>query len=234
MENVKSNVAGSTSEMQSQIDSMKKHLDTQSEIHPSFDYKLNFMKKLFSFLIILFSTNFLFAQTTTWKDDPMHSKLTFTVVHRGFSDIFGLFQKFDATITTTKPDFCDAMFMLSVEVASINTEVKMRDDDLRSNHFFEVAKYPTMTFESTSINKTTGMKDRFKITGNLTMHGVTKQVTMNMWYRGTLYDSTFKKYKAGFQVTGIINRNDFNVGAPDPFDISTDVMIKADGEFFKQ
>lgn len=110
----------------------------------------------------------------------------------------------------------------------------MRDDDLRSNHFFDVAKYLTMTFKSTSITKTTGMKDRFKISGDLTMHGVTKPVTMNMWYRGTLYDSTYKKYKAGFQVTGIINRADFKVGAPDPFDISTDVMIKADGEFFKQ
>lgn len=192
------------------------------------------MKNLFSIIIILFSGNFAFGQTTTWKDDPMHSKLTFTVVHRGFSDILGLFQKFDATVTTTKPDFSDAMFTLSVDVASISTEVKMRDDDLRSNHFFDVAKYPTMTFKSTSIAKTTGIKDRFKITGDLTMHGVTKPVTMNMWYRGTLYDSTFKKNKAGFQVTGIINRNDFNVGAPDPFDISTDVMIKADGEFFEQ
>jgi polyisoprenoid-binding protein YceI len=192
------------------------------------------MKKLFSALLILFSTNFLFGQTTTWKDDPMHSKLTFTVVHRGFSDIFGLFQKFDASITSSKPDFSDAAFTLSVDVSSVNTEVKMRDNDLRSNHFFDVAKYPTMTFKSTSITKTTGMKDRFKISGDLTMHGVTKPVTMNMWYRGTLYDSTYRKYKAGFQVTGIINRSDFNVGLPDPFDISTDVMIKADGEFFKQ
>lgn len=192
------------------------------------------MKKLSCIMVFLISANFLFAQSSTWKDDPMHSKLTFTVVHRGFSDIFGLFQKFDATITASKPDFSDAVFNLSVDVTSINTEVKMRDDDLRSKNFFEVAKYPTMTFKSTSITKTTGMKDRFKISGDLTMHGVTKQVTMNMWYRGTLYDSAYQKYKAGFQVTGIVNRADFNVGAPDPFDISTDVMIKADGEFFKQ
>lgn len=200
----------------------------------SFNYYFNLMKKSFCFLIIFFSVNFLFAQTTTWKDDPMHSKLTFTVVHRGFSDILGLFQKFDATVTTSRPDFSDAMFTLSTDVASINTEVKMRDDDLRSEHFFDVAKYPTMTFKSTSNTKTTGIKDRFKISGDLTMHGVTKKVTMNMWYRGTLYDSTFKKYKAGFQVTGIINRSDFNIGTPDPFDISTDVMVKADGEFFEQ
>ena len=192
------------------------------------------MKKLLFVLLILVSSNILIAQTTTWKDDPWHSKLTFTVTHKGFSSIFGLFQKFDATVTSSKPDFSDAVFTLSVEVTSVNTEVKMRDDDLRSSNFFDVTKYPTMTFKSTSITNTTGMKDRFKITGNLTMHGVTKSVTMDLWFRGIINDAMSKKDKAGFQLTGIINRTDFNVGPPDPLDISTDVMIRADGEFFKQ
>lgn len=192
------------------------------------------MKKIFFISVILVAANFSFAQTTTWKDDPWHSKLTFTVTHKGFSSIFGLFQKFEAVIISSKPDFSDAVFTLSVDVASINTEVKMRDDDLRSPNFFDVAKYPTMTFKSTSIRNTTGMKDRFKITGDLTMHDVTKSVTMDLWFRGTIADAMSKKNKAGFQLTGIINRADFNVGPPDPLDISTDVMIKADGEFFKQ
>jgi polyisoprenoid-binding protein YceI len=91
-----------------------------------------------------------------------------------------------------------------------------------------------MTFNSVSITNTTGMKDRFKITGDLTIHGVTKSVTMDLWYRGTHEDAMSKKTKTGFQVTGIINRRDFNVGPPDPFDISTEIMIKADGEFIKQ
>jgi polyisoprenoid-binding protein YceI len=192
------------------------------------------MKKLLFVFLILVSSNILFAQTTTWKDDPWHSKLTFTVTHKGFSSIFGLFQKFDATVTSAKTDFSDAVFTLSVEVTSVNTEVKMRDDDLRSSIFFDVTKYPTMTFKSTSITNTTGMKDRFKITGNLTMHGVTKSVTMDLWFRGIINDAMSKKDKAGFQLTGVINRTDFNVGPPDPLDISTDVMIRADGEFFKQ
>ncbi|HAH25685.1 MAG TPA: polyisoprenoid-binding protein [Prolixibacteraceae bacterium] len=192
------------------------------------------MKRIILFIAVIFFSSTLVAQTTTWVDDPLHSKLTFTVTHRGFSSIFGLFQKFEASITSSKPDFSDAMFTLSVDVASVNTEVKMRDDDLRSAHFFEVAKYPAMTFKSTSITNTTGMKDRFKITGDLTMHGVTKSVTMDIWFRGTMEDAMSKKTKAGFQLTGMINRSDFNVGPPDPFDISTDVMIKADGEFFKQ
>jgi polyisoprenoid-binding protein YceI len=191
------------------------------------------MKKLLFALGLLIPVNILFAQTT-WKDDPWHSKLTFTVTHQGFSSVFGLFQKFDVTIISSKPDFSDAVFTLSVDVASVNTEVKMRDDDLRSSNFFDVAKYPVMTFKSTSIINTTGMKDRFKIIGNLTLHGITKTVTMDLWYRGTHEDPMSKKTKAGFQVTGIINRSDFNVGPVDPFDISNDIMIKADGEFIKQ
>jgi polyisoprenoid-binding protein YceI len=191
------------------------------------------MKKLLV-LFVLVSSNILWAQSTSWKADPWHSKLTFTVTHKGFSSIFGLFQKFDATITSSKPDFSDAVFTLSVEVASVNTEVKMRDDDLRTPNFFDVAKYRVMSFKSTAITNTTGMKDRFKITGNLTMHGVTKSVTMDLWFRGIIYDSMSKKDKAGFQLTGILNRTDFHVGPPDPLDISTDVMIRADGEFFKQ
>ena len=182
----------------------------------------------------MFFSSTLLAQTTTWKDDPMHSKLTFTVTHQGLSSISGLFQKFEVTITSAKQDFSDAMFTLSVDMASVNTEVKMRDDDLRSDHFFDITKYPDMTFKSTSIINTTGMKDRFRITGDLTMHGVTKAVTMDVWFRGTKDDPMSKKTKAGIQLKGMINRADFGVGPANPNDISTDVMIMADGEFIKQ
>jgi len=192
------------------------------------------MKKSLFILVILIAANFSFAQTTTWKNDPWHSKLTFTVTHQGFSSIFGLFQKFEASITSSKSDFSDAAFTLTADVASVNTEVKMRDDDLRSANFFDVTKYPNMTFKSTSISNTTGMKDRFKITGDLTIHGVTKTITMDLWFRGTREDAMSKKTKAGFQLKGMINRADFGVGPADPFDIRTDVMITADGEFFKQ
>jgi polyisoprenoid-binding protein YceI len=192
------------------------------------------MKRIIVFIAVIFFYSTLFAQSTTWKDDPLHSKLTFTVTHRGFSSIFGLFQKFEASITSSKSDFSDAVFTLAADVASVNTEVKMRDDDLRSANFFDVAKYPNMTYKSTSISNTTGMKDRFKITGDLTMHGVTKTVTMDVWFRGTKEDPMSKKTKSGFQLKGMINRADFNVGPADPFDISTDVMITADGEFINQ
>ncbi|WEK20943.1 MAG: YceI family protein [Candidatus Pedobacter colombiensis] len=190
------------------------------------------MKKIYAILVIaLLATNLSFGQTIL-KADPMHSKLTFTVEHFGISDVFGLFQKFDVTVTSSKPDFSDAVFELSTDLASINTEVKMRDDDLRSPHFFDVEKYPLMTFKSTSIKK--DGKDRYKLTGNLTMHGVTKPVTMDLWYRGTMLDQMSKKQRYGFQLAGTLNRYDFNIGPSYPeIAISNLVRIKADGEFIK-
>ena len=107
------------------------------------------MKKITTIIATLFLSTFLFAQTT-WKADPMHSKLSFSTVHHGISDIAGLFKIFEITATAKKADFSDASFELSTEVASINTEVEMRDNHLRSAEFFEVEKYPKMTFKSTA------------------------------------------------------------------------------------
>jgi polyisoprenoid-binding protein YceI len=192
------------------------------------------MKKLLTICAFVLSGQIATAQVTTWKDDPDHTKLTFIITHHGLSSVFGLFERFNVTITSSKQDFSDAVFELSTDVASINTEVTIRDNNLRSKNFFDVTKYPLMTFKSISIVNTTGMKDRFKLTGNLTMHGVTKQVTMDLWFRGTQLDAESKKTKAGFQLTGVINRSDFGVGPSDPFDTGNDVNITADGEFFKQ
>ena len=116
------------------------------------------MKKIATIITTLCLCTFLFAQTT-WKADPMHSKLTFSTVHNGISDIVGLFKTFEITATTTKTDFSDAVFELSTDVASINTEVEMRDQHLRSDEFFDVENYPKMTFKSTSIQKTE--KDKY-------------------------------------------------------------------------
>ena len=119
---------------------------------------------------------------TVWKADPMHFKLTFTVTHFGINDIFGLFQKFEAGATSSKPDFSGAVFDLSADVSSINTEVKMRDDDLRSARFFDMEKYPRMTFKSSSIKKSGN--NRYKLSGDLNMHGITKPVTMGLMVSG--------------------------------------------------
>jgi polyisoprenoid-binding protein YceI len=190
------------------------------------------MKKLLSFLVVALLSAQVFAQTT-WKVDPLHAKLTFSITHLGISDVAGLFKKFDVTISTGKPDFSDAVFELSAEVATISTEVQMRDDDLRSPNFFETEKYPAMTFKSTSINKIS--KDKYKLAGNLTLHGITKPVTMDLWFRGTAENPMNKITSAGFQLTGSLKRSDFGIGPkfPPPF-IGDKVSIKADGEFIKK
>ena len=190
------------------------------------------MKKLLSFLIVALTSSSAFAQTT-WKADPMHSKLAFSTTHLGISDVTGLFKTFDVTVSANEPNFSDAVFTLSADVGSIDTEVEMRDNHLKSPDFFEVEKYPKMTFKSSSIEKTG--KDNYKVTGNLTIRDITKPVTMDLWYRGTIQNPQSKATTAGFQLTGNIKRSDFNVGPkfPAPM-ISDEVRIKADGEFIQK
>lgn len=190
------------------------------------------MKNVFSLLFVALISTSAFAQTS-WNVDKAHAKLAFSTVHLGISDVSGHFNEFDATIVAAEEDFSDAVFELTVDVASIDTEVGMRDDHLRSPDFFEVEKYPEMTYKSTSIKKSG--QDRYTLTGDLTLHGVTKPVTMELWYRGTITNEQSKAITSGFQVTGIIKRSDFNVGPKFPFGmISDEVAIQADGEFIKQ
>jgi polyisoprenoid-binding protein YceI len=187
------------------------------------------MKKLIIMFAVIAAQTTAFAQGT-WKVDKMHSRLQFTITHLAVSDVEGNFKDFDVTITTTKADFSDAQFTLVAQTASVNTGVDMRDDDLRSDHFFNAAVNPTLTFTSTSIVKTT--PNHFKLTGNLTIHGITKTVTLDLWYRGTILNPMSKANDAGFQLTGVIKRSDFNIGGiyPPPM-LSDEVTIKADGEF---
>lgn len=187
------------------------------------------MKKI----VVLTSALFmLFAFTTpvNWNVDGAHSKLGFTVTHLGISDVSGLFKNFDVKVMASKEDFSDAVFELTADVASIDTEVEMRDNHLKSADFFDVANHPKLSFKSTAI--TPAGKNQYKLAGNLQLHGVTKPVTLHVLYRGTVENPMSKKATSGFQVTGSIKRSDFNIGEkfPAPM-ISDEVRIKADGEF---
>ncbi|MET3115487.1 polyisoprenoid-binding protein YceI [Pedobacter sp. CG_S7] len=192
------------------------------------------MKKSVVFFILALTVSTVLTQSTvaqtTWNADPMHSKLTFSITHLGISDVDGMFTKFDASATTNKPDFSDAVFELAADVTSINTAVEMRDKHLRSADFFEVERFPKMTFKSTGIKKIA--TNKYQLTGNLTLHGVTKAVMMDLWYRGTIVDPKSKVNISGFQLTGTIKRSDFGIGPkfPAPM-LSDEVKIKADGEF---
>lgn len=187
------------------------------------------MRKLLVAFLFLSISTISWAQSS-WTADPMHSKLSFGVVHLGISEIDGLFNQFKATIQSSKEDFSDAVFELTVETKSVNTQVEMRDNHLRSADFFDVEKFPTMQFKSVSLTPVS--KDRYLLRGNFTLNGVTKPVAMNLWYRGTITDAKTGKKTAGFQLTGIIKRSDYNFGSkfPSPM-LSDEVRIKADGEF---
>lgn len=171
-----------------------------------------------------------FTTANLWKNDDPHSQLGFTVKHLGISDVSGVFNDFDVTVTSSKPDFSDAQFALTANVASIDTRVEARNKHLKSADFFDAEKFPTLTFKSNSL-KSTG-KNMYKLSGDLTLHGITKPVIMDLEYKGTVENPMSKKQTAGFQVTGTIKRSDFNLGSgfPEPM-ISDEVRIKADGEF---
>ncbi|WP_205409960.1 YceI family protein [Flavihumibacter solisilvae] len=142
----------------------------------------------------------------------------------------GVFNDFDVTVNTTKPDFSDAVFELKAKVASIDTRVEARDKHLKSADFFDAEKFPVMHFASTAIQK--AGKNKYKLTGALTLRGITKQVTMNLEYKGNAENPVNKKPTVGFQLTGSIRRSDFNIGNNFPSSmISDEVHIKADGEF---
>lgn len=165
-----------------------------------------------------------------WQNDDAHSQIQFTVTHLGVSDVSGTFNDFDVTVKTSKADFSDAVFELSAKTSSIDTRVEARDNHLKSADFFDAEKFPTLNFKSTGITKAS--KDKYKLTGNLTLHGVTKAVTLDLTYRGTVENPMNKKQTAGFQITGTIKRSDFTIGEKFPaLIVSDEVRIKADGEF---
>lgn len=188
------------------------------------------MKKFF-FIAFAFVVSTAFTTLNgAWSNDDAHSQLGFTVTHLGIADISGTFNDFDVTVNSTKPDFSDAVFELTAKASSIDTRVEARNNHLKSADFFDVEKFPTINFKSTSIKK--AGKNKYKLSGNLTIHGVTKPVTMDLVNRGTVENPMSKKPTTGFQLTGTIKRSEFGIGAkfPAPM-ISDDVRIKADGEF---
>lgn len=184
-------------------------------------------------LSVLFVLTAFTVISTTWKSDPPNSQLSFTVKHIGINKISGNFTDFNVTVESSKPDFSDAVITMKAKTASINTFVEARDNHLRSADFFDAAKYPEITFTSTSIKPKD--KNEYKITGNLTMHGITKVVTLEMEYKGTVKDPMSKRTIAGITIEGDLKRSDFNIGSKFPDNIISDkVEIKGHGEFIQQ
>jgi len=186
------------------------------------------MKKITLLAATMALSTALFAQTK-WQVDKAHAKVGFTVTHLALSEVDGSFKKFDASIISSKPDFSDAVFELTTDVGSVSTDNDMRDNHIKSPDFFDAAKYPQITFKSKNITKLDDKK--YKLTGDLTMHGITKQVNLDLTLNGVGKDMRNQKPIAGFKVTDTINRNDFGVGHMPAAIVSEDIEIRANGEF---
>lgn len=188
------------------------------------------MKKKVLFLALTMLSLLVNAQTKVWTNDPLHSRLGFVVKHLMISQISGRFADFKAVVTTTKADYSDAKIVLTAKVSSIDTDVEARDNHLRSADFFDAEKFPTLTFVSSSIKKV-GPKKGIMY-GKLTFHGITKDVKLNVVFFGMLTNPMNNKTTAGFQVTGVVKRTDYDLGPKFPNAmVSNDIDIVANVEF---
>ena len=148
------------------------------------------------------------AQTTTWQLDPAHSNAQFSVRHLGISNVQGEFTKVTGTVNLDDQDISKSTVNASIDVASLDTRVQHRDDDLKSDHFFDVAKFPAISFQSTKI---VGTGDGIaKMTGNLTIHGVTKEVTFDVT-GPTKAIQVMGGTRRGASATTKVNRQDFGI-----------------------
>ena len=145
--------------------------------------------------------------TTKWVLDPMHSEVQFKVKHLVISTVSGFFKTFEGELITENEDFTGAEIDFSLDVNSIDTTQPQRDEHLKSAEFFDAATYPKISFKSTSF---TADGDDYKLVGDLTIKDVTKPVTLAVEYGGNAGDF-YGNTKAGFEVTGKINRKEFGL-----------------------
>lgn len=150
-----------------------------------------------------------FAFASTWTIDPDHSNIGFKVRHLMVSNVRGSFDKHSGTVEIDDKDITRSKVNISIDTNSINTNVQKRDEHLRSADFFDVAKYPTMTFVSKKVAK--AGKDKLKITGDLTLHGVTKQVVLDVAGPTKESKDPWGNIRKGATATTKINRKDFGL-----------------------
>lgn len=145
---------------------------------------------------------------TKWAIDTAHSSVDFSIRHMMIANVKGSFNNFNAAIEADPTDLTTAKIDFTIETSSVDTRNKDRDAHLVSADFFDVEKYPSLTFRSTSIEKTGD--GEYKVTGDLTLHGVTKQETFAVTYEGQGKDP-WGNEKVGFSAEGSVNRSDYGL-----------------------
>jgi polyisoprenoid-binding protein YceI len=188
-----------------------------------------------SAIIMLFSTSVVSAKSAKWTADTMYTSMKFLASHLVVSLIAGQFTKFEESIIADKTDFTDCKINFILQIKSVNTNVPMRDDDLRSANFFVADKYPEMVFKSISFKRLTGKN--YLLTGDLTIKDVTKKVTFTVITNSIIKDP-WSNTRTGFHATLTINHFDFYINQKEKFgnnklQIAPEINILIDTEFTK-
>lgn len=176
------------------------------------------------------------AQTATWTIDPNHSTAQFTVRHLGISNVTGSFTKVSGTVNLDEKDIAQSQVNASIDVNSVDTRVEARDKDLRSPNFFDVEKYPTIEFKSKKIVNAAG---KLQIIGDLTIHGTTREVTLDADGPTPAVSDPWGNWRRGISATTSINRKDFNLvynkllGTGEAV-VGDTVKIQIDAEFLRK
>jgi polyisoprenoid-binding protein YceI len=177
------------------------------------------------------------ATTSTWQIDPNHSAAQFAVRHLAISTVRGAFTKVSGTIQFDDKDIAKSSVDVTIDAASVDTRVADRDKDLRSDRFFDVEKYPTLSFKSTKVEQTEVGK--LKVTGDLTIHGVTKQVVLDVEGPTAAVKDPWGNQRAAANASTKINRQDFGVKWNAKMDnggwvVGDDVAITIDVEMVRK
>ena len=174
----------------------------------------------------------LYAQTSTWTIDAAHSSVNFQVRHMGVSNVHGSLGGVKGTVNFDEKDLTKSSVEATIDATTISTGVDARDKDLKSPNFFDVEKYPTLTFKSTSLTKSGG---KLQLIGDLTLHGVTKSVSLDVDGPAAPQTDPKGKTRSGFSAEGTLHRADFGIGAKFPGTmIGDDVKFSIDVEIDKQ
>jgi len=173
------------------------------------------------------------AQYSTWTSDPAHSEVDFSIKHGGVSNVHGRFGAVAATLVFNEADVTKSTVTATIDVATVDTGVAFRDADLRSSGFFDVAKFPTATFTSTSVVKN---GSKLTVSGNFTVHGVTKPVVLDVEGPSQPAEGMMDhKTHSGFSATTTISRSAFGIGSSAPTALVGDeVKLTIEVEIVKQ
>lgn len=176
------------------------------------------------------------ATKTNWKIDPAHSEILFKVKHLMITNVKGEFRSFEANIESVGNDFSNAKINAEIDATSIFTNNESRDAHLKSADFFDTENHNKIIFKSTEVNKVNS--ELFRVTGDLTIKGVTNKTTLDVEFGGVITDP-YGNEKAGFSISGKINRKEWGLTWNSTLEsggvmVSDEVKITAEAQFIKE